>query len=438
MNQDTELRDKLERLRRLAPLEADGLFQTLHYPYGTVASLETFISRKKRNEQFGDAWRLTKSLLRKATPTTTSLLHEVFVQHAREFGTRVNRAVAEQCWAAADPFVRGNFLAGFAGRVRKRADRAWLKAHLAEVKFGTVAACETAVEATTNQVPQLLSLVLAQPEVLRERVPRPDALDKKCPWQERAAELSDFIVDLILEAGLKFRYLPAIRGALAAGANPNLKVWVLGRSYNEKFCPLSYAIEHEMPAAAQLLLEAGADPRGTPYGGRGKPLFAALANERDRLADQLLAAGASFQERDDPVPRTSKKKKKKDRFSESGFVFYDVFPDELEEVRKAIGDLVPLVEVKAKRSFYKGNGQGGSNHLLLPTIVGDNDNLKRLKKYEARGLDVRLSAEDICHLVRDGAVRCLTHLLDRAAPEATARVITQLRRAFPEFRGRRG
>ena len=59
--------------------------------------------------------------------------------------------------------------------------------------------------------------------------------------------------------------------ALHTGADPNLPVWRLERSFNEKHCALSFAISQSYRHAAEMLLKAGASAEGTDFTSHNYP-----------------------------------------------------------------------------------------------------------------------------------------------------------------------
>ena len=416
------LRNKLEQLRERPAMEPRGWFRWLHdsswIRCSYVITEKGAVPNPTEIPSAADAepWRISKEMSEVPGPEIESLLHEVFAGHARTFGVLRERSVAERCWAAADPISRGCFLSGFSCHAYESEQRAWIVARLADVKFTAASACELGVNAMVFRLPEFLASALADPEISCHRLARLD--DSR--WLKNIEQISDTIADLLLEAALKERYLPGVEASLAAGANPNLAVWCLERSFNEAFSALAYAIDCDVSEIADALLRAGADPRGTAYGGYDQPLFYALAKDRDELADRLLAAGSSFSRHGGDA-------------GDAKGAFYGCFRDELDWAHRAIGGLAPLVDVATKRCFYMGNGQGGSQHLMLPMVVGYTDNLERLKKYEALGLDTALSAEEICKLIDADAFRCLAYLLEKLGPSVCGKAFFRIRRRKPEF-----
>jgi hypothetical protein len=415
------LSNRLEQLCERPPLEPRGWFRWLHdaswIRCSYIITDKGAVPNPTELPAAADAesWRIP-NIPEALGPETETLFHEVFARHARTLGVLRQRSVAERCWATADQKSRGCFLGGFSCHAYEPEERAWIAARLDDVKFTAASACELGVNAMVFGIPEFFRAALADPETSRQRLPR---LADSC-WLKYIEQISDTVADLILEAALRHRYLPGVEAALVAGANPNLPVWCLERSFNEAFSALAYAIDCDVSEIADALLRAGADPRGTAYGGYDQPLFYALAKDRDELADRLLAAGSSFSRHGGDA-------------GDAKGAFYGCFRDELDWAHRAIGGLAPLVDVATKRCFYMGNGQGGSQHLMLPMVVGYTDNLERLKKYEALGLDTALSAEEICKLIDADAFRCLAYLLEKHGPSVCGKAFFRIRRRKPEF-----
>jgi hypothetical protein len=220
---------------------------------------------------------------------------------------------------------------------------------------------------------------------------------------------------------------------LAMGANPDIGVWCLERSYNERYCVLSYATFHSCEdgsgkAMAQALLEGGADPSGTDYDGLNKPLFGALSCGQWDLAEQLLDRGASFTggNNDQFLPDPGA------RLQFPSDPNYGHRNEDLVWAEREIGSLIPLADICEVPGFYRGDGQGGSYGRFLPACCAGDD-VETLKRFEARGLPLVLTAQDVVKFCRSWSVpfRCLEYILARL--EAPPEVMFRMRRRCPDI-----
>ena len=383
-------------------------------------------------------------------------LDELAVALLSKHGWTVGRlgwiAAADRFWSKLPENSRASFLAGLSGHLSSgfgadagltptpplsKGDRSsaaeFIKAKLDDVTLDPISACELAVNITLRDGDSYVAGILARQGIADARVPRLDPFGQRA-WESAVRPLSDRVADIVLEVALKTNKDGVVAAALAAGANPNVAIWNLERSFNERFCALAYAIDHGAPKAADALLNAGASPEGTEYGGLNQPLFYALCHDRDDLADRLLAGGASFH-----IPlETAGAPAGAGGGCESEVIsprgqFFGYFRDELDSIRRKLGSLIVLTEVTKKASEYMGNGQGGHRMTFLSVVADRQDKLARLQKYEARGLDTSLSAEEICGLIHADAWNCLAYLLGKHGADTRDRAFFRLRRKYPEF-----
>jgi hypothetical protein len=216
------------------------------------------------------------------------------------------------------------------------------------------------------------------------------------------------------------------------GANADIPVWVLQRSYNEKHCALSFCIEHSMKKAVQLLLAAGANPKGTDFCTPNLPLFQAVATKNHTLALRLLRKGASFVASDAGNRKRGAiaNEWKKKLITTPGKYSFGHGKKHLSWVHEKIGSLIKLVPVREKPCFYRGGGQGGYWRTFLDAAGSD---VAVIQSYEAFGLDTRLTAEEFLSVVQSNAYDKLLHLLRNETEDVKGRVIFRVRRWQPDF-----
>jgi hypothetical protein len=212
--------------------------------------------------------------------------------------------------------------------------------------------------------------------------------------------LSGRVVDILLEAALRFKMVEAVDDLLKRGASPDIKLWQLFSSCSERHCALSYAMENELYDCIPMLLEAGADPNGSDFSGRGLPLLMALNEHNWAQADMLLQRGARFEG------------EKYDSFQ----VYSHPSDETLAWIRKIAGKKLRLEPIDIKSQCYIPNGMYGRRHTFLTAIMSSRE---RIEKYVPLGLDARLTVEELGYGVEMGAVSSLEYLLDLAkAPES--------------------
>lgn len=398
------------------PLEPQGWFRWLHYhafggrmfgPGGGVAA-ESEISRDP------------------AQPDSTFV-----ARHAWEIGLNGRTGLLEKHWLTLTPEQRGLAVAGLS---ETEDGMKWIPPRLESCKFNAVTACELACNAVNQKQHDILAKVLETSTCLTGEVQRYFGPGRR-PWGEFSPvleRLSNRCIDLILEAAVIAKNPSAIRLALDHGANPDIPVWVLQRSYNEKHCALSFSIEHGMKKAARLLLAAGANPQGTDFCTPNLPLFQAVATEDHSLALSLLKKGASFADSKAGTQRRTAmaNARKKKWISPANDYFFGHLEKDLSWVRDKIGTLIQLIPVGEKPCFYMGGGQGGYWRTFLDAVGSD---VAAIKRYEALGLDTRLTAEEFLSVLDDNAYDKLVFLLRNEPGEVKGRVLFRVRRWRPSF-----
>lgn len=400
-------------LEKIEPLEPQGWFRWLHHhSAGRYGTLNRF-DRSEPEVDWGGA----------GLPGA----------RAWEAGFESRLGLLEKSWDNLTPAQRGEAAAG-----ASESDECmeWVSARLASCELNAVTACELACNALRSGRADLLPAIFESCTDLCGEVVRYSGPGQKTgSFSEVIDLLSSRCIDLVLEAALIKESLPAIRLALGHGANPDIPVWVLERSYNERHCALSFCIEKRMGEAVECLLSAGANPGGIPFCTPNLPLYQAISTAQHDVAIQLLKKGASFADSD---PRNERRKvmarirKEKPRLiiPERDY-FFGHFDKDLSWARDSIGSLIPLVPVEEKPCFYSGNGQGGQWRTFLD-VAGDD--VAVIQRYEAHGLDSRLSAEEFLSLVDDDEnFSKLLYLLKGVPEPVKGRVLFRVRRRNPSF-----
>ena len=351
--------------------------------------------------------------------------------HAWEVGRNGRMDLLGKNWHTLTPEQRG---AAAAGLSENKEGMKWITPRLESCALDAVATCQLACNAVDHKRTDILAKVLRTStyltgEVRRYLGPRGRSWEEFAPVIE---QLSNRCIDLILEAAVIRENSPAIQMALEYGANPDIPVWVLHRSFNEKHCALSFCIEHRKKKAVKLLLAAGANPRGITFCTPNLPLFQAISSKDHTLAFRLLKKGASFADSEAGTQRrrTIAKARKKKWISPASDYSFGHLEQNLSWVRENIGSLIKLVPVGRKPCFYDGNGQGGYWSTFLDVAGSD---VSVIKRYEALGLDTRLTAEEFMSVLDDNTYEKLLYLLRNESEEVRARVMFRVRRWRPSF-----
>ena len=398
----------------IQPLEPQGWFRWLHYhAHGGC--------RRPGDRMATESGVCSET----AKPDSTSV-----AGYAWEVGLNGRTDLLEKHWHALTPLQRG---AAVAGVSETEDGMEWIASRLPSCALDAVTSCEIACNAVHLGRMDILAKVLDSSTCLTGEVQRYFAPGRPSGgFSEVIEQLSNRCIDLILEAAVIAKNLPAIRMALSHGANPDIPVWVLQRSFNEKHCALSFCIEHRMKKAVGPLLAAGANPRGIAFCTPNLPLFQAVSAGDHALALRLLKKGASFADSETGNQRRAvmAKARKKRMISPAGDYFFGYFEKDLSWVRDKIGPLIALVPVGEKPCFYQGNGQGGYWRTFLDAAGSD---VAAIKRYEALGLDARSTAEELLSAVEGNAYDKLLYLLRNEPEEAKARVMFRVRRRKPSF-----
>ena len=300
--------------------------------------------------------------------------------------------------------------------------------------------CQLACNAIRHNKYDLLESLLLKYPAPTDKVKRFGAHYSSDRWEEREiTKLSNRVIDMILEAALFWNNIDAAKLAIQHGADPDIPIWQLERSYNIKFSALGYAIDseyshnmeshHEMTS---LLLDSGASATGIEYSGYNNELSIALAKGQRDLVDQLISLGASLSkpEKTGKVEVVSTEGSETKVIGPGGSHFFGHFGSELKWAYENIGSIIPLVPVSEKQVFFSPDAQGGKYFTMMNKVIG---NLDMLKHYESLGLDTRLSAEELCTAVDAGAFNSLVYLLGKFGNEVRDKAFFRIRRKKPDI-----
>lgn len=227
--------------------------------------------------------------------------------------------------------------------------------------------------------------------------------------------MSERAIDRCLEASLRVHHLEMARLCLASGADPNLGIWRLERSFNQQYSALGYAIAKIADSSlvakfVECLLGAGADPSGIGYEGRNKPLFFALRKKKWEVAKLLLDGGAEFPSRGNRSGNSHRKSVSRSFGREA---------ENLEWVEREIASLMSMAEDLEEDNFYEGHAQGGSKYRFLDAFFSSDD-VFALRRFADRGLSLQLTARDIASALSSDAWDCLHYVWEKMGAPSEA------------------
>ncbi len=371
---------------------------------------------------------------------------ELVNRHAWTIGMLGLQKPSRAHWDNMSRLARGAFFAGFSEYNPSQNTWEIFMSELPQVELSAESLCQLACNATKCQRNDVLTALLNTTTELTSPIHRGDGfIYPESRWPEIMDQLSHRLIDLVLEAALIRNNHEAIILALEHGADPDIPIWWLERSFNEKHCALSFAIGRDKRELAEILLKYGANPSGNSFSGRNSPFFQAhqqgkrgpFLQEATRnwykFADDLYAK-ASLEQAPPKMPTSeyavTNEGSEWEVFLPVSGRFFGHFQEELDWARQVIGGIIPLVPVDEKESYYHGNAQGGYHKTALDLVMGD---LTKLKEFEAMGMDTRLSAEELCTAVEGNACHCLMYLLESHGPVIRDQVISEIVRRKPDF-----
>lgn len=438
---DQNDQQQFEQLLASETIEPRGWFRWLHNHYlGRYGGCHPELVA---GDAFYDVWGKVSD---KPEPMyirigTTEQWVEILNQNAwaAGMGGRLTYTVAKH-WRMLRSEARSAFFAGLSELHPDEASMQKVPELLPVMSLAPESLCQLACNAIRYNKPDLLKALLTKYPSPTYAIKRFSAYDTPDAWETNELEkLSHRVIDLILEAALLWNNIAAAKLALEHGADPNIPIWQLERSYNKKYSALGYAIDTEFiysrethKAMIDLLLDNGASAAGIAYSGYNSELSLALAMRERDLVDRLISQGASLSK---PEQR-EKRETVRTEGSESivigpgGPNFFGHFGRELKWAHENIGSIIPLVPVSEKQIFFSAHSQGGSYSTMMDKVVGD---LAALKQYEELGLDTRLSAEELCTAVKVGAFDSLVYLLSKHGELARDRTMFRIRRFRPDI-----
>lgn len=326
----------------------------------------------------------------------------------------------EILWGEISPRERGDYIAGVSegSRMAEQTCGEMLDFILEQLKEGTdvewsaISACQLGCNLLTMGEEKAFTRLLQYDVDWRQEIERINPMDAK-RWKATHL-LSKRVIDVFLEATLILKRPDATQLVLEQGANPNILVWQLERSYNALYTALSYAIHHREALATVALLRFGADVNGSNQVARRSPLPEAfLRGDRCLIAKlmdagALLDAGATFSETPFPYGRSNP----------------------VEWVQENLSDVIEFLPLESKPLFHSPHAQGGWYFTLLELAAADLDLLRFVAD---QGLDLQPTEYEMATLIHFRKSEALELILDRIAPRKKEAVLARVLANWPEF-----
>ncbi len=420
--------DLLDTIGKTEPVNPMGWFRFLH---------NSFLGRYREMMHFefplANAWQEVAEIVADHDDPAPSELLEPSATHAWLIGRYNLLALADHIWSDLPQLARIKILAGASEHLKDDGVADWILEKLEGIHIhDRDSALELGCNAIYFSRDTLFekTLTLSQ-EHLEQRIDRITPLgDEGERWREQLAPLADRLIDLWLEAAVRLRNHALIRRCVSHGADPNLPIWQLERSYNEKHSVLSYLLHEEISWDFSMgepmwqlideLLDAGADPQGIEYEGKNKPLAAAF--QVREFADHLLDRGARFE-------GGNLKQRVKTAGCESTIlspIGLRLKKEDYEWAEESMSDLIDFEPIDSVPYYHHPNAQGGYYTTFIESFFREDD-LEGLRHFESRGLSTKLTIALLLSAMRSGAYHCLRYLLKESKnpEEAFERILSR-------------
>lgn len=348
-------------------------------------------------------------------------------RHAWEVGVVISPASIDLIWPQLDPLARGRVLAG----ASNDCDGQWPRHLLPDAGHTPETLLEIACCALRVGDVVLMEAVMKQGAALlthtvRRMEPMSDGQwSDESRWAPDVARLSHRVVDMILESVVTRPFPAGMRLALEHGADPNLRIWQLERSFNHWQTTVSLPLRewvssiHDDKQAEKSCESALSCLSEHPQFAKGPRHFPALmiALQRDMhgLCERLLEAGVAFEAEEVPGWATE--------VTEGGDVdwsrCYWLWTKEHWDTATRLSAAVPLIPAAQAEWYHDAGAQGGVWLTPLSLLLKDKD-LKHLIRYAAAGLPIRPTFQDCVLLVKNRSKDTLAWLLNAwqiAAPK---------------------
>ncbi|MGV3663051.1 MAG: hypothetical protein ACO1TE_22895 [Prosthecobacter sp.] len=355
----------------------------------------------------------------------------LFERHAWQVGRLGLSALATAAWPRLSRGARGSFLAGFSnsrghaipGALRATAKKAvnmaemewpaWIMARLPEAELDAASVLEIACEAMSRWSAKeaLLQAVFEHGRGrLQEAVERMEP-GAEVLWSSQSAHAahvgraSSRVIDQVLEEAIIQECDVGVKLALDHGADPNAHLWWQAEHFNEHHTSLSFAMRLKKTKLVDLVVHSPAICSGPT---QAVALWEAVRQRHDDWVDALVAKGVRFENNERPAWVEALTAEERAASFGPGLLFSAA---EL-EIARQLAAALPCLPVDAVSWFYHGDGEGGTWHTLLDSLL-QRDSLEWLQHLASLGMPLKLTHFDYAVMAHAGAMRCLAWLMDQ-------------------------
>ena len=388
--------------------------QVLHNPFSV---------RYRKNSRDYE-WREVAAIFRKAQPNELKLPKEWIEQvriHSRTIAREGGLSLIEAAWDTFAIEEKTESLSGISNCFRDSGAVRWAEKHLNEAKFDIVCALEFGCNAIYFKQVDLFERIVRMASIFHDQqVTRFDgSKSEDKSWQETLGALPTRFIDIWLEAAVRGKNRAAMLRCLECGANPNISIWTLERSYNEKESLLCQVVKDISSYDGEIgsedhnfvisLLDKGADPVGSDFEGKNRALYFALRACDWKLVDKMLDLGASFSGGNlgDPVKTAGSES---ETISPPPGLFLQ--KKDVEWVTESFKDLIDFESIDSVPYFFQPNAQVGYYTSFIGSLISG-DLVEELARYEERGLLSSFTIATFLSAIDSGAYHCVKYLLEK-------------------------
>lgn len=354
-----------------------------------------------------------------------ALLDAPLLSEVRRHGWLVGklglRHLVHAAWPHFSAAERGHALAGLSEDYdswsKTKEDRAsdshWIVTFLPDASLSATEVLELACNAVYQEDVKLLAAVLSKG---RHHLDAIVERDDRHGWAEDLKEVSDRVIDMVLEASIFRCWAPGASLALDYGADPNLHLWDLEDCQNEHFTSVGWLIasgRSRRDRAPGILNKLIHHPKFKAGPTHSKALVQAMSGWwDDEWAWRLIEKGVTFQSLIKPnwlaaVPQGQE---------------YDWRNCHWRMVRERRGSLdrtyelvqiLPMISCHEASWFDSQYWLGGPTWVTPISRLLHDGHLLRLQKYAAAGLPLRLTFFDYLNLIHAKAAKTLEWLMEQ-------------------------
>lgn len=415
----------LQKIMEAAPTRPQGWFRWLHRTKHAWFLCEIYLDLSAEWRRIGHRLRENPAFL------DEKVMMEVR-RHAWLVGMLKLRHVMHAAWPHLNADVRGMMLAGLSEEhwidktmEERQSDSDWIVTNLADAVLTASHVAEIACSAIYQTDIRLLEAVLSKGKRWLDATVTRDDRDE---WPEHLRNVSDRVIDMLLEASIFRCWAPGVSVALEHGADPNLHLWEQEDCHAEHYTTVGWVIDGgrtggpDRGKVFQLLVD---HPSFKPGPTHSKALWQAMRCWRGGSFQRtLLEKGVTFESSIKPPWLVNLPTDQEPDWQKC---FVRMLHDRRASFEPAceLARLLPLLSCHEASWFDSRSPRAFPTWETLVTPLLLDHRLDDLKKFAAAGLPLRLTFLDYLFLVHARSVRCLDWLMEqwRTPLEVRARAL---------------